>query len=105
MKKIIFLLAILFSALTVSAEDSQFVRNGNNFTKTYTVRSSKDTQTEFTYTIGDSIYNIWITPKGRCYIIRVSRNGKEYKQYLCEEIARQICEALGVEYVEAKQSE
>lgn len=91
-----------FVGLYAESNDStQFVREGKNFTKTYTVRANKDTQTEFTYTIKGGIYNIWITPNGRCYIIRVSKNGNEYKQYVCEEIARQICAELGVEYKES----
>lgn len=103
MKRILFIIMLAIACISVSAQDTtQFTREGKNFTKSYTLRTNKDTQTEYTYTIKGGIYNIWITPNGRCYIIRVSKNGNEYKQYLCEEIAREICKELGVTYVEPK---
>lgn len=107
MKKILTVMAALFVAITISAnqaDTTQFVRNGNNFTKTYKVQSNKDTETEYTFTIGETIYPIWITPNGRCYVIRTSKkSGKQYRQYVCKEVALQICAELGIEYVENNQ--
>lgn len=104
MKKIFALMAALCVAISISAstaDTTQFVRNGNNFTKTYTVQSSKDTETEYTYTIGETVYPIWITKNGRCYVIRTSsKSNKQYRQYICKEVCLQICSELGIEYVE-----
>lgn len=76
-------------------------RDGNNFTQTTTLQQSTDTKTIYTYTIKETGYPIWITKNGRCYIVKVSKNGNEYKQYLDKEICIQICKELNVEYKES----
>ena len=43
-------------------------------------------------------YPIYIGASGACYVVRVSKNGNEYKQYLGEEISRDICLKMGVAY-------
>ena len=43
-------------------------------------------------------YPIYIGPSGACYVVRISKNGNEYKQYLGEEISRDICNKMGVAY-------
>ena len=43
-------------------------------------------------------YPIYIGTSGACYVVRVSKNGNEYKQYLGEEISRDICLKMGVAY-------
>ena len=43
-------------------------------------------------------YPIYMGPSGACYVVRVSKNGNEYKQYLGEEISRDICLKMGVAY-------
>ena len=35
---------------------------------------------------------------GACFIKKISRNGKEYKKYLGEDVSRQVCSAINVEY-------
>lgn len=94
--------AALFVAAAISAQtaDSTYVRNGNDFTKVVQVHKSTDTQTVYTFTIKDTSYPIWITKNGRCYILRMSKNGNQYKQYLEESIARQVCAELSIEYKE-----
>lgn len=105
MKRLIILAAAtLFVAVAVSAaqSDTTIVRNGNTFTKTVTVKESKTTSqlTPYTYEIKDVQYPIYITTNGRCYIVRTSKNGNEYKQYLPENIARTICAEMNIEYKE-----
>lgn len=44
-------------------------------------------------------YPIYMGPSGACFIIRISsKTGNEYRQYLGEEISRDICLKMGVEY-------
>lgn len=57
-------------------------------------------KTTYTYAIKEQIYPIWITPEGRCYVIRISEDGSKYGQYLDEEICRQICAELNIDYKE-----
>ena len=106
MKATISFLAALFTAVilcciaSTEAFGQEVKRDGNNFTQVQSVTKSTVTQTIYTYTIKDTTYPIWITKNGRCYIIRTSRNGNEYKQYLSEEVSKAVCAELGVEYVE-----
>lgn len=98
MKKILIILALICATFTYA--ETVVERNGDTFVQTKTVTTSKDTQTKFTYEIKDTKYPIFITKNGRCYIMRTSKNGNDYKMYLSEDIARQICKELGVEYKE-----
>jgi hypothetical protein len=42
-------------------------------------------------------------PSGSCYIKKISKkSGNEYKQYLGEEVSKDICKQLGVEYKPTK---
>ena len=94
---IVVVIAIAF-VQTVSAQEVK--REGNNFTVEQTIQQSSDVQTQYTFTIKDNVYPIWITKNGRCYIIRTSKNGNQYKQYLNKDICLQICQELNIEYKE-----
>ena len=99
MKKLFILLMFLLS-FTCMAQD--VVRKDKNFTK-ISQSDTKEIQTEFTYTIKDITYPIFISKNGACYIKRISRKtNKEYKQYLGEEISREICKELNIEYKSRK---
>jgi hypothetical protein len=97
---IIALITVLFviGIAVVSAQEVK--REGNNFTVEKTIHQSSDVQTQYTFTIKDNIYPIWITKNGRCYIIRTSKNGNQYKQYLNKDICLQICQEMNIEYKE-----
>ena len=97
---IISLIAVLFviGVAVVSAQEVK--REGNNFTVEKTIQQSSDVQTQYTFTIKDNVYPIWITKNGRCYIIRTSKNGNQYKQYLNKDICLQICQEMNIEYKE-----
>lgn len=84
------------------AQEVNFQREGTTFTQVKSPNVSHDTLTKFTYVIKDFSYPIYITSNGRCYIIRTSKNGNEYKQYLAKEIALEICKELNIEYKETK---
>jgi hypothetical protein len=95
MKKLFILLMFL---LPFACMAQDVVRNGKNFTKV-SQSDTKEIQTEFTYTIKGIVYPIFISKNGACYIKRISKKtGKEYKQYLGEEISREICKEIGIEY-------
>lgn len=100
MKKLFVMLALMVCAITMSAQADtvSYTREETNFTEVQTVQQSSDVKTIYTYAVGNAVYPIWITKNGRCYIIRTSKNGNEYKQYLEESIYREICKELNVEY-------
>ena len=104
MKKFFIMVALVLGTMTAVANDSTHVviREGNNFSFAQTQKKGKsETKTEYTFTINDKAYDVYISGNGRCYIYRVSqKTGKVYKSYLPEEVARTICNELGVEYVE-----
>lgn len=103
MKKIIFAMVIMFCALNINA---QVVRNGNTFVQTSSRSTSKDTLvTKFDYEDSKGTkYPIIINKaSGRCYVWKKSgKTGKLYKQYMTEEISRQVAKESGVAYVEKK---
>ena len=101
MKELIISLITVLFVIGVSVTSAQEVkREGNNFTVEKTIQQSSDIQTQYTFTIKDNIYPIWITKNGRCYIIRTSKNGNQYKQYLNKDICLQICQEMNIEYKE-----
>ena len=101
MKTFLTILAIALTIAFVQTVSAQEIKQeGNNFTVEKTIQQSSDVQTVYTYQIKDNVYPIWITKNGRCYIVRTSKNGNQYKQYLSKDICLQICQELGVEYKE-----
>ena len=111
MKKL-FIAAVLFIAAFsgVNAQDNNksnnVMREGKTFFAQQSAKKSKgeSVKTEYCYTDTDkNTYPIYLSVKGRAYIVRVSKKtDKEYKKYLGEEISRQICKELGREYIELK---
>ena len=105
MKKLIIMVALVLGTMTAAvANDSTkvVIREGNNFSFAQTQKKGKsETKTEYTFTIKDVAYDVYISGNGRCYIYRVSqKTGNMYKYYLPENVARTICAELGIEYVE-----
>ena len=105
MKKYIFLAVMLLIGLNNSmANDSTtFVVKGNMYSKVHTTtqQKSRSNETPYFYKIGNTEYPILLSVNGRAYVIRVSqKTGKKYKYYLCDDISRDICEKMGIEYKE-----
>ena len=94
MKKLFILLMFL---LPFACMAQDVVRNGKNYIKV-SQSETKEVLTEFTYTIKDVVYPIYVGKTGSCYIKRVSKKGNIYKYYLGEEISREICKEIGIEY-------
>ena len=74
---------------------ADIVRNGDTF-KVETTSVNKDTKTKYTWEDKEgNKYPIFITKKGACYVLRVSKKtGKEYKYYLPKDIQETIKKEL-----------
>lgn len=95
------IVAILLGIYTANAQS--FTRNGNTFTQISAKSNKKEaTQTKFTWKDNKGkVYPIFITQNGRCFVNKVSaKTNKEYKYYLKEDLAREICKALNITYKE-----
>lgn len=102
MKHLFIMLVMVLAFSTANAQS--YTRQGDNFTQVSTKTSGNAAKTKFTWadSKGKS-YSIFVTSTGRCYVNKVSsKTGKEYKYYLKEDIAREICKELGIIYKEKK---
>lgn len=84
----VFLLICTFSC--IQAQD--YTQRGTTFIQTSSKNSSsKATKTEYTWEKNDVKYPIYISSKGKAYIVKTSKKtGKEYKQYLPDTVAETI---------------
>ena len=94
MKHLIIILALLLGSFTGYAE---VTREGNTFKVEKTATTSSDTQTKYTWQDKEgNKYPIYITKRGACYVLRVSKKtSKEYRYYLPKEIQEQIKKETG----------
>lgn len=94
MKKLILCILLALFSINIHAEVK---REGNNFKVEQTTQS--DTQTKYTWEDKQgNKYPIFITKKGTCYIIRVSKKtGKGYKYYLPKDIQETIKKELNIQ--------
>ena len=107
MKKFFILLIALMGICAMGAAQespAKVERNG----KVFSQKSVKKAKTEPVVTdfqwedSKGNQYPILVNPdSGRCFVIKVSgKTGKEYKQYLDAEVAKQVCKEIGIAYVE-----
>ena len=99
MKKFIVIIAAI-AAFSVESYSQDVVRNGKTFEQVKKSSVKTEENTGFTYKdLKGNTYDIFIGKSGACYIKKISKKtGNEYKQYLGEEISRQVCQSLGREY-------
>ena len=99
MKKFIVIIAAI-AAFSVTSYSQDVVRNGKTFEQVKKSSVKTEENTGFTYKDSNgNTYDIFIGKSGACYIKKISKKtGNEYKQYLGEEISRQVCQSLGREY-------
>lgn len=77
------------------------VRSGNTFTTTKVSKpKAKPTKTKFTWKDSKGVeYPIYVSASGSCFILKTSnKTGKEYRQYLGDEVSQQVCKELGIKY-------
>lgn len=88
MKYIITILVALLISVTSYAD---VIRDGDTF-KVERTSVNQDTKTKFNWEDKEgNKYPIYITRKGTCYVLRVSKKtNKEYKYYLPKDIQEQI---------------
>lgn len=95
MKKLLLCLLLALFSITINA---QVKREGDTFKVEQTSKAS-DTKTKYTWEDKEgNKYPIFITKKGTCYILKVSKKtNKEYKYYLPKETQAQIKSELGIQ--------
>ena len=96
MKTFILCLLLALFSININAE----VKRVNDTFRVEQTTKESDTKTKFTWEDKEGIkYPIYITKKGACYIIKISKKtNKVYKQYLPKEIQAQIKKELGYVY-------
>lgn len=77
-----------------------YTSNGNVYKSTTTHKTSKVDTTIYKWEDSKgNQYTICISQNGCCFVWRISsKTGNKYRQYLGEEISRDICRKLGKEY-------
>lgn len=96
-------MSIIIFGQSLEAKGQTIKRDGNNFSsaKSPVKKASNAQATNYTWTDSKGTsYPIIVNPdSGRCYVMRVSgKTGSEYKYYLPEEVCREVCKELGIEY-------
>lgn len=94
-----YIIALLVALSMSVASYADVVRDGDNFKVEKTASVNQDTQTKYTWEDKEgNKYPIFITKKGACYVVRVSKkSGKEYKQYLPKDIQETIKKELNIQ--------
>ena len=83
MKKVLTILAILFATTTHAQTKVKVDQNGNLVKVEQTKEKTPDKETGQTYTDNKGQeYKVYKSVNDKLYIIRTSKNGNEYKQYL-----------------------
>lgn len=109
MKRMIFCILMMLATTATAWSQKSFTTDGNTYRPTQAVTKNvpqKDgtmSATPYNYEIKGVKYPIHIGKTGSCYIVRTSKkSGKEYRQYLGEEISRDICAKMGRQYTAKK---
>ena len=97
-------LGLMLSLMPYNMVAQSYTRSGNNFVAASSSRAkSEPVKTKYTYTKDGKTYPVYVGSTGSCFILKTSsKTGKEYRMYLGEEISRQICKELNIEYKEKK---
>lgn len=92
---LIIFIAIIGMIMPINAQN--VIQEGNIF-KEKVESKSQETKTEYYWEDrkGEK-YPIYISQRGSCYIKKVSKKGKEYKQYLGKEVSEKICKLMNIQ--------
>ena len=100
MRKLLIMLVLLCVGLTSNAQS--YTREGNTFISSTGERNRTDNTITTDFKVKESNgkeYVVYCSKStGACFIKKISRNGKGYKKYLGEDVSRQVCSAINVEY-------
>ena len=107
MKKLIYCIILMLAFGIQNTNAQNIVREGMTFKQMSKSSSSKADTLLTTFRYEDSKglqYPIIINKQsGRCWIWRKSnKTGKMYKSYLSEDICKQVCKELGIQYTPPK---
>lgn len=70
---------------SISSWSQNVIKRGKTFVDTTTVVRQEAQKTDYTYQKGDSVWTVYLSQKGKAFIIRHSkRTGRAYRQYLPE---------------------
>ena len=82
MKKLLFV-ALMFITLSTQAQNAVLDKNGNYYSVEISGKTPEPTGKTFTDTKNKIVYPIYITDKGKLFIIKKSKKtNKEYRSYL-----------------------
>lgn len=101
MKKIFLfaIIIILLSSCVPGFAQTSIKKDGNVFSVVKTQTPQDTIMTVFIYKDShDNLYPIWLNKKtGSCFVIKTSqKSGKQYRQYLSEEIKENVCQYYNV---------
>lgn len=100
--KTIFLILTLMLTLSATISAQSYTRSGNTYISSTGKRTRVNNVIETTFKVKESDgkeYVIYCSKStGACFIKKISRNGNEYRKYLGEEVSKEICKEINVEY-------
>ena len=83
MKKLIVIIGILSLNFGLNAQTVQKTKDGNYIAVVASKMAEKPKDTGKTYTDSKgNVYPVFISKGGKLFVVRISKAGKEYKQYL-----------------------
>ena len=99
---------LLMLCMSINVNAQSYTREGNVYILSTGERTKANNAIETTFKIKESDgkeYVVYCSKStGACYIKKISRKGNEYKKYLGEEISKQICKEIGIEYKSKKKN-
>ena len=106
MRKLIIIVAA-FVAFAATSSAQSYRIDGKTIIEQKQSKAANEIKTGFTLQSDGVTYDVYMnTNSTRCYVYKTSKKtGKQYKKYLSEEIEREICKALNIEYKPRKQKE
>ena len=102
------MLLMLF-CLSINANAQNYTREGNTYISSTGERAKTNNAIETTFKVKESDGKEYVvycsSSTGSCYIKKISKNNKEYRKYLGEEISKEVCKEIKVEYKPRKRND
>ena len=99
MKKLLLIVCLALLGSVVYAQD--VIRKGDTFEQVSKKKKSVEPiKTKYTFkTLDGKVYPVYISTNGKCFIKRISKNGKEYPYY---KLPKELKDLISKEYVESR---